>query len=271
MGRWRYLRTIGPGEMSWERVGEAIARRATDVPHRLRWSLSGEGRGAAQRLEGFRDVHRGERCVLVANGPSLRHTPLDLVRGERIIGLNRVHLLDEQFRLRPDYAVVSDILCQLQHLGDALGSVPMPKFVNWNGRHLVSGDDFHFFKTSFRPRFSRDFASTIYGGHSVTYAALQLAYFMGFQEVVLIGKDHSYAVSGSPKEQIVSDGSEDNHFSQGYYEPGQIWRIPDYKGEEMAYEMARVAFEADGRRVIDATVGGRLDIFPKVELETVLG
>jgi len=33
--------------------------------------------------------------------------------------------------------------------------------------------------------------------------------------------------------------------------------------------MARNAFESAGRRVVDATVGGKLTIFPKVDYESL--
>jgi hypothetical protein len=215
-------------------------------------------------------MHEGQRCVIIANGPSLKNTAMHLLRDEITIGMNRVHMLEETFGVRPNYAVVSDVVSQLQHIAKDLAAIPIPKFVNWNGRRHVPEGDFLFFKTSFRPRFSQDFASRIYGGHSVTFAALQLAYYMGFSEVILVGKDHSYAATGEPCSPVVSDGTERNHFASGYYAPGQLWRIPDYKGEEMAYRMAREAFEADGRRVLDATVGGKLEVFPKVELEAAL-
>ena len=31
------------------------------------------------------------------------------------------------------------------------------------------------------------------------------------------------------------------------------------------YRLARQAYEADGRQVLDATIGGKLTIFPKVD------
>jgi len=270
-GRIEYLRTIGAGELSGHRLWEAVLRRVRDLPHLGAWHLSGKARRSRAGMATFLNRHRGERCVIVANGPSLKQTPLHLLEGETIIGMNRVHLLKREFGFLPDYAVVSDIVSQLQHIADDLADLDIPKFVNWNGRDMVNRGDFFYFKTTFRPRFSVDFPDGIYGGHSVTYASLQLAYYMGFAEVVLVGKDHSYAVSGRPTAPIKSDGQEKNHFAAGYYSPGQLWRIPDYKGEEMAYAMAREAFEVDGRRVIDATVGGHLEVFPKVELAAALG
>jgi hypothetical protein len=101
----------------------------------------------------------------------------------------------------------------------------------------------------------------------VTYVALQLAYFMGFEEAILIGVDHNFATKGLPNTTVTSSGDGPNHFAPGYFGKGFKWQLPDLEGSERAYWLARQAFEAAGRRVVDATVGGKLEIFPKVEYQ----
>ena len=122
-----------------------------------------------------------------------------------------------------------------------------------------------FFKESFNPDFRPDFIRRIGTGKSVTFACIQLAYFMGFTEVILIGKDHSYNVAGTPHISVSADGTEDNHFIKGYYKKGMKWDIPNHIGEEYSYTCARKAFEADGRIILDATIDGNLKVFEKVD------
>ena len=93
---------------------------------------------------------------------------------------------------------------------------------------------------------------------------MQLAYYMGFKKVYIIGKDHSYNTKRKSGENIKSSGKENNHFIKGYYKEGQNWDAPDYETEEFAYSLARTAFEKDGRKILDATIGGRLKVFKKV-------
>jgi hypothetical protein len=50
---------------------------------------------------------------------------------------------------------------------------------------------------------------------------------------------------------------------------GFRWQLPDLETSEIAYGMARSAFEADGRKVVDATVGGKLTVFPKVDYNSL--
>ncbi len=186
------------------------------------------------------------------------------------MGLNRVHLLRERFGFLPSCCVAMDVVSQIRYIGLDLEALAIPKFVNWAGRRYVTQEATYFLRSLFAPHFSTDIARGVYGGHSVTFAALQVVFHLGFSRVILVGKDHSYAIQGIPCTPIVSDGEEKNHFASGYYESGQIWRIPDYKGEEFAYSMAKEAFERAGREVLDATVGGHLDIFRKVPLDVAL-
>jgi len=100
---------------------------------------------------------------------------------------------------------------------------------------------------------------------TVTYAALQLAYYLGADPVVLVGVDHNFTgVSGPANTYVRADRHDANHFDPNYFGPGMLWGLPDLEASEVVYLAARRAFEADGRRVLDATVGGKLQIFDKV-------
>jgi hypothetical protein len=63
----------------------------------------------------------------------------------------------------------------------------------------------------------------------------------------------------------VQSGTDADHFDPGYFGKGSRWNLPDLETSALAYSLARKAYEADGRRVVDATVGGALEVFPKVD------
>lgn len=117
------------------------------------------------------------------------------------------------------------------------------------------------------PSFSGDVTGRVFEGSTVTYVAMQLAHYMGFREVILLGVDHSFSTKGRPNETVVSEGGDPNHFSDQYFGRGFRWQLPDLEASEKAYAMARDYYQASGRRILDATVGGKLDIFPKIQLE----
>ena len=115
-------------------------------------------------------------------------------------------------------------------------------------------------------RFSTDLSQGLHEGWTVTHAALQIAWHLGFSEVVLIGMDHRYAFEGSPNEAREMTGADPNHFSSAYFGHGQTWDNPDLEQSEVSYRYAREAFERDGRSVVDATLDGACTVFQRRDL-----
>jgi hypothetical protein len=221
------------------------------------------------RLESWRDRFKGERCFVVGNGPSLRKTDLSKLDSEFTIGMNRIYLAFEEYQFRSSCLVsVNDLVLEQCH--EEMGALDIPKFIGWRARKFFeAGPDTLFLDTDYTlpEDFSGDATGRIYEGFTVTYVSLQLAYFMGFSEAILIGVDHSFATKGPANTVVTSQGDDPNHFSSKYFGKGFKWQLPDLEGSERAYRMAREAYEADGRQILDATVGGKLTVFPKADYE----
>jgi hypothetical protein len=180
--------------------------------------------------------------------------------------MNRIYLMKEQNGFVPTFLGCVDIKCQLEQFGDDLDKLDMPCFFNFKARKLFSKKDNQcYIEGSFSPRFQKDCSKLMGNGKSVTYYVIQLAYYMGFKEVYVIGKDHSYNTTEKAGAGIFATGNESNHFIKGYYKPGMVWDAPDYKTEEYNYELAREAFERDGRLIANATIGGQLEVFERVD------
>jgi hypothetical protein len=93
---------------------------------------------------------------------------------------------------------------------------------------------------------------------------------MGFQEVILIGVDHHFVEEGTPNIVELRESEVDqSHFAPNYFPKGVKWQLPDLQHAENAYTLARDTYDRNGRRVIDATVGGKCPIFEKVEFESL--
>jgi hypothetical protein len=258
-------------DISLGRVFRAIKRRIVDIPQLVKWYYPyGFSKQNRLKLIPYKNIHAGERCFIIANGPSLQKTDLSLLKNELTIGMNRIYLVEEVNGFSPTYLAVSDIPIQLDQFTEEYNNLRMSRFFIWNTRKKFSKQpNLMFFKQSFKMNFQPDLLKPIGAGKSVTYFCIQLAYYMGFDEVILIGKDHSYDVEGKPGEIVISDGKEQNHFIKGYYKPSQKWKIPNYKEEEYSYKLARNAFENDGRKIYDATIGGKLDVLEKVDYRTL--
>ena len=93
---------------------------------------------------------------------------------------------------------------------------------------------------------------------------------MGFKEVILVGLDHNFVEKGRPnKTEVRAADVDESHCHPDYFTKGVKWQLPDLLRSEKAYSIAREAFESDGRRILDATVGGKCEIFDKVEFSSL--
>ena len=97
----------------------------------------------------------------------------------------------------------------------------------------------------------------------MTYVAMQLAFHMGFKNVALVGCDHSFSSKGPAHKTIISDQQDSDHFDPNYFGRGLMWQLPDILGSELHYEAAKNIFEMYGRKIVNCTVGGKLEIFDR--------
>jgi len=157
----------------------------------------------------------------------------------------------------------------LEQFSTDIDRLKIPKFLNWNKRHLFhSNADTFYFRSRFAlsDGFSTDATRYIHSGGTVTYAALQIIYFLGFRKVIIIGLDHYYKEKGAPgKTEVRKSHKDESHFHQDYFPQGFKWQLPDLRRSELAFNQARLAFEKDGRVIIDATVDGQCSVFEKAD------
>jgi len=227
-------------------------------------------RRSIELLGELKDKHRGQRAFVIGNGPSLKHTDLSKLRGEYTIGVNRIYLMFPELGFPVSYYVCVNNLV-VEQCAEDIRTLSTPKFIAWHARRLIQPTpDMAFLHTTYTgPKFARDARGRLWEGATVTNISLQLAYHMGFETVILIGVDHSYATQGKPNTTVVSGGDDPNHFHAGYFGKGFRWQLPDLDTSERGYWMAKEAYESSGRKVLDATVGGKLTIFPKVNYESL--
>lgn len=234
------------------------------------WFNSREGQASAARIKQYHNKYKGERCFIMGNGPSLNKTDLSKLQNEFTFGLNRIYLMFDELGFQTSFLVSVNKLV-IEQCAEEISALKMPKFLKWQTRDAITFDEHTAFIRSSptRTRFSKVPDNYLFEGATVTYVAMQLAYFMGFTEVNLIGVDHNFVTKGKPHKAIVSEGDDPNHFSPKYFGKGFKWQLPDLELSEYAYGLAKTAFEDDGRTIRDATVGGKLTVYPKVDYESL--
>ncbi|RPI31345.1 MAG: DUF115 domain-containing protein [Chloroflexota bacterium] len=233
------------------------------------WSqrLNPRWRESQRSLKAYQNLYAGKRCFIIGNGPSLRQTDMSLLKNEITFGLNRIYLLFPELGFNTTYLVSVNELV-LEQCAAEMRALQLPKFITWRARRWCASDpNAIFLDSDFTgpENFSPDITGRFFEGFTVTYVALQLAFYMGFEKVILIGVDHSFTTTGPANAEVVSQGDDPNHFSPGYFGKGFRWQLPDLVGSERAYRLAREAYSNAGRQVLDATVGGKLAVFPKVD------
>jgi hypothetical protein len=220
-----------------------------------------------RHLAELKDHHKGKRAFIIGNGPSLKQTDLTRLRAEYTFGLNRIYLLFPELGFQTSYFVtVNDLV--IEQCWQDICTLSMPKFLSWRTHPLFPAGDppaTFLYTTYDNPAFARDVRHRVWESATVSYVALQLAFHMGFEQVILVGVDHSSSVPGKANTTIVSQGDDPNHFNPAYFGKGFRWQLPDFETSEIGYRLARQAYETDGRQVLDATISGKLTIFPKVE------
>jgi len=265
------LKEISPTLFGALRSGRDGLVRIADLPGMVfhPWR-----RESNQRLKEYQNMHSGKRCFVIGNGPSLKHTDLSLLKDEYTFGMNRIYLAFEERGFQTSFLVsVNDLVIEQSH--EDFRDLSMPKFFSWRSKELLFPEsqpdiNSHFLYTTYTgPKFNKQINNRFWEGATVTYVCLQLAFCMGFSEVYLIGVDHSFDTKGKANQTIVSSGDDPNHFSPEYFGKGFRWQLPDLDTSEISYRLAYQNYLAAGRHVFDATIGGKLQVFPKVDYSSL--
>lgn len=223
-----------------------------------------------ERLEWFYNRHYNEQCVIVCNGPSLNNMELGGLKNQTVIGLNKIYLGFKKFRFYPKYYVCVNPTVISQSI-EQIRALNCVKFIGDRGGNTVTEDALTYRINTKQPpaRFCCDISQGVREGGTVTYAALQIAYYMGFKRVVIIGMDHNFNYDGKPNESKILHGADPNHFVENYFGFGQSWDNPDLVKSEESYQIARDIFESESREILDATVGGKCTVFNKVDYRDI--
>ncbi|MEI9991480.1 MAG: 6-hydroxymethylpterin diphosphokinase MptE-like protein [Rhizomicrobium sp.] len=246
----------------------AVAGR--EILHRLRWDLRAESWRSRRGLVALKDSHRDQMALILCNGPSLNSVDFECLKGTFCFGLNKIHLLFDRTGFRPS-AIVCMNYRVIEQTADFYNRTDIPLFLNRTGIHLVRGGRGRIFlhATSLSRAFARDCSISIHPGYTVTYAAMQLAYHMGFKRVALVGCDHHFNRQGPAGMLGMAEGRDPDHFDPRYFSDVP-WILPDLAESEISYRMALDVYRAAGRELVNATVGGKLEILPRMPLEQFL-
>lgn len=230
-------------------------------------------------LLSLKNAYREKRAFIIGNGPSLRKTNIKLLKDEITIGCNGIFLMFDEMDFIPTFYTVEDTLVAEDRAGIINGLRGTVKIFPYDLRHWLKADNNTIYINFLRrypgfPKLTENFPAHVYWGGTVTFMNLQLAYYLGIKEVYLIGVDHEYHGPRQGDQQqgavITSQSRDINHFHPDYFGPGFRYHDPKVERMEVAYRKARDFFESRGRCIYNATIGGKLDVFPRVSFDKLM-
>ena len=219
-------------------------------------------------IKKFYNLHKGQRCFIVATGPSLKIEDLDLLKCSKEVcfSMNTIFYAFDKTDWRPDYYVVSDYR-GIDEYSELLDDMPVRyQFLGdgsedfWKNPHRENILRFHqHYEFSFNkpPKFSDDFSLRSYMGGTVTYTCMQLAVYMGFTEIYLLGVDFSYGRNKS--------GQKYTHF----HEEKELTATGFSQYDGASYEAAEAYTKMHGIKIYNATRGGYLEVFERVNFDNL--
>lgn len=229
-------------------------------------------------LSVFRNKYAGQRCFFVGNGPSLRPEDLTAIHNAGIptFAFNRVYNIFDQTPWRPTFYISQDEK-MLAGCAETVNDLTLPcKLipVQLDWWHDIKIDRACYFniqpQTTEDPRdfkFSDDASRCVYNSSTGMYTAAQLAAYMGFKEIYLIGVDHHFHISQNNKGEIVVDNNVKDYFSEKYNEDKASLYIPNTEKSTLTYVAMKDHCDKRGIRVCNATRGGKLEVFPRVNFD----
>lgn len=236
------------------------------------------------KLRALRNKYIGEdRAFIIGNGPSLNETDLSQLRDEVTFCVNGFFLKLPELDWTPTFYVVEDHLVA-EDRRDAINALegPTKLFPAYLGYCLDRSDDTIFY--NHRPRksypdgfdFSTEADKITYTGCTVTMSCMQLAHYMGFRELYLIGVDASYEIPDDVETSedystgVIDMKSDDtNHFHPDYFGKGFRWHDPQVNMMISAYEEAERVTRHLGRPIYNATLGGMLEVFERRDFHEI--
>lgn len=204
-----------------------------------------------------------KRIFLIGNGPSLKHTPLDLLKNEDTMALNAISLMYDKTSWRPKFYFCMDVnpndRRRWKSIEDNLGCKKVFLYDLWKDRfgnrenieYIPRCKKHHPFPVTSKNALQRWHLPSICTAHGSMSPMMQLAATMGYEEIYLLGVDLFT--------------SKHDHFDE-HYPAHYVWQERN-KIEQHIHEVAKRSCPVP---IYNATIGGHLETHPRVELRKVL-
>lgn len=229
--------------------------------------------GRNEKFQQFKGKHKNQRCFIVATGPSLKMEDLETLRinNELTISVNAIYKSFDKIRWRPDYYVTVDP--RFENMMDLIDKMNVKyKFISdrlenfWKQEHSDNVIKMHVAFNERELMFSEDLTKCTYSGGNVIYNSLQLAVYMGFKEIYLLGVDFSVGKQKHFVKDYIDDGkgiSQNLAWEKVFTNDEFLW------SQERTFKAAKKYADLHGIKIYNATRGGYLEIFERMNFDNL--
>lgn len=287
----RLARQIARNTALWV-LPSGVASTLARIRKEIMWNQR-EARNVLAANGALMGRHAGERVFILACGPSIASQNLKLLKGETCISVSNFFVHEDIAAINPRYHCVPDVLTWHAHNTPeyvekwfremAIGLPTSTIFLSFGDRrwvkqrNLFADHDVRYilFEGNWDDAGARAFDITgpVPPCQTVAVMALQIALFMGFDEIYLLGCDHDWACHFGHSRHFYREEQNVLATRPGHDEWAGGGDLGDQFGacarmwEE--YRLLRNTASPLGIRILNATAGGVLDVFPRVEFESL--
>lgn len=233
--------------------------------------------GYRDKLKKLKGTKNGKACFIIGNGPSLCPEDLEEIgkMGFESFAANKIYKIFESTSWRPTYYAVVDWK-GIDEEDASTMQIPHMFFSDyyWRKHNITNPNSYVFYGNRLTDsklssfRFSDDITKQIYVKGSVTYTNFQIAMYMGYSTIYLIGMDNSYAyVMGRDGKTTKASDVKDSHFYKDE-NPSHIYS--EKEAMDNCFIAAKKYADKHGVKIINATRGGKLELFERIDFDTLV-
>lgn len=239
--------------------------------------ISGQGRKSKKYLKSIKNSYKGERCFIICNGPSLKADDLDKIVNEVSFACNRIYKIFPETKWRPTFfGMIDEGVMESEDVIENVNAIKCKKkfFLDkgYYASKKIQGDKCYMHAVFTRklfdnPKFSDELTKRVYSFATVTYMQIQIAAYMGFKEIYLLGADNSYAKEKDKDGNIIiHEGAKSYFGAQTNFENKVVaatWEL------NVAFSFAEQYSKQKDFKIFNATRGGMLECFERVNFDSL--
>ena len=215
-------------------------------------------------------------CFLIGNGPSLRTEDLTVLHNNRIktFASNRIYNTYDNTPWRTDFFVSEDeyVLDEIQENVNKMEckykfipvhlkwykNIYIPKAIYFNQSFYRDGDE---------KKFSEEISTDIVCRGTVITTCAQLAIYMGFKKLYLIGVDHNFSRMTDKNGNLIIDNNVKDHYGVEKNADEKTKGLFNIDNATQAFMDLKDFAEERGIKIYNATRGGKLEVFERVDFD----